>query len=450
MSRRGRVRGEGTIYQRGDGRWVARVETGARDGRRRPVYRYAKTERAALDKLRQMQRSRDDGALPTGRGLTVEQWMRHYLDNIARRTLADTTMDGHRSKTEQHIIPHLGRIRLDRLDAERIESFYTDLEDRLAPRTVLQIHHILSRALKIAVQRKRLGVNPCAMVEAPSTTRYEGTSLTDTEARRVLDVASQLRSAVRWQIGLSMGLRQGEVLGLRWQYVDLERKRLRVALVYSTPRYRHGCDDPKTCGLDYKPKARASKCPHRRGGPMLKEPKSEKSRRTLPLPEPLVEVLRAHRQRQLEERIALGDRWTGWTYDGELVDDLVFAQPNGRPTGPHTDWDEWKQILHDAGVRDIRVHDGRHTTATLLLEAGIDIRVVSEWLGHSSIQLTGDTYQHVTERLEREAADRISASILMPVDGRSDTRVDTPTPGNRRSSAEREPGENVADLRKRT
>lgn len=136
---------------------------------------------------------------------------------------------------------------------------------------------------------------------------------------------------------------------------------------------------------------------------MFAEPKSERSRRRIALPRPLVDLLRAHRTVQLAERLQAGNRWV----DG----DLVFAQQNGRPLDKHSDWEAWRALLADAGVRTVRLHDARHSAATTLLALGVPVRVVADLLGHSQTRVTQDTYQHVLPALAQDAADRMGAAL---------------------------------------
>lgn len=184
------------------------------------------------------------------------------------------------------------------------------------------------------------------------------------------------RNSARWTVALAVGLRHSEALALRWEDVDLENGTLSV---------RRGL--------------------HRVGGQGLvyEEPKAERSRRTVALPGPLVEALRAHRAAQLEERITAGPLWQNH--------DLVFAQPNGRPIERKSDWRAWKALLREADVRVVRLHDGRHTAATLLLSEGVHPRVVMEVLGHAQMRTTTDTYSHVMPALGRDAADRMGSAL---------------------------------------
>jgi integrase len=191
----------------------------------------------------------------------------------------------------------------------------------------------------------------------------------------VIAAAQAHRNAARWTVALAIGLRQSEALGLRWADVDLVNGTLTVRRLHRVAGQ----------GLVYE------------------EPKAERSRRTLALPIQLVDALRAHRAAQLEERITAGSLWEDH--------DLVFAQANGRPIERKSDWQAWKALLHEAGVREIRLHDGRHTAATLLLSEGVHPRVVMEVLGHAQMRTTTDTYSHVMPALGRDAADRMGNAL---------------------------------------
>jgi integrase len=292
-----------------------------------------------------------------------------------------------------------------------LERFYTRLEDDgLAPATVLQIHRILSRALKVAMQRGYVTRNVATLVDAPSVSQAEIEPLTLDEAQRIIELAARHRNGTRWSVALALGLRQGEALGLRWQHVDLDAATLTVRWQLQRLAWQHGCPDPHACGKSrHRPSCppnctgHARSCPQRTGGGLrLTELKSDTSVRTIALSPQLVAALRAHRAAQLEERMIAGPAWQ----DG----DFVWCQPNGRPIGAHADWDERKALLKAAGIRDARVHDARHTAATLLLAQGVDQRVVMEILGHSQISMTAK-YAHVLPEVMTDAADRIGQAL---------------------------------------
>jgi len=403
-----------SIYLGNDGWWHGWVTIGIKDdGSPDRRHRKARTEAAVTRKVRELERTRDSGHLPAaGRPLTVGQWMETWLTTIASRRIRRSTFETtYAPKVRNRIIPGLGKHRLDRLTPEHIERFYTRLEaDGLASATVLQIHRILSRALKVAMQRGYVSRNVATLVDAPSASHEEIEPLTLDEALQIIRLAATRRNGTRWSVALALGLRQGEALGLRWQYVDLDAATLTVRWQLQRLPWRHGCADPHRCGNsghrdDCPPGCtrHARSCPRRTvGGLQLTALKSDKSRRTIALPTQLVAALKGHRAAQLHERMTAGPAW----HDG----DFVWCQPNGRPIGNHADWDEWRMLLKAAGIRPVRVHDARHTAATLLLAQGVDQRVVMEILGHSQISMTS-RYAHVLPQLMADAAERIGRAL---------------------------------------
>jgi integrase len=403
-----------SIYLGQDGWWHGWVTIGMKDdGSPDRRHRMARTEAAVTRKVRELERSRDIGHLPSAaKSLTVAQWMETWLTTIAPRRIRQSTLEStYAPKVRNRIIPGLGQHRLDRLIPEHLERFYTRLEaEGLAPATVLQIHRILSRALKVAVQRGHVGRNVATLVDAPSVSQGEIEPLTLDEAQRIMELAAGRRNGTRWSVALALGLRQGEALGLRWRHVDLDAGTITVRWQLQHRRWQHGCADPYACGKNRHSKEcppgctrHARACPKRTGGGLrFTELKSDQSKRTIALPEQLGAALRTHRTAQLTERMTAGPAW-------ECMD-LVWCQRNGRPIGHHADWDEWKSLLKTAGIRDARVHDARHTAATLLLAQGVDQRVVMQILGHSQISMTS-RYAHVLPQVMTDAADRIGQAL---------------------------------------
>ena len=300
---------------------------------------------------------------------------------------------------------------------------------------ILKVHRILSRALEIAVRRDVITRNVVKQVESPTAGNVEILPLTRGDARSLLKVAESRPNGARWTVGLALGLRQGEALGLRWQYVDLDAGAVKVWWQLQRTSWQHGCDDPKSCAAGKHrlpcrpncPKAKrrsgrrhvclrpddprtcrpnclghASTCPQRHGGGLDFRPPKGRSRRIVPLPPELVPVLKAHRAAQSAQRLKVGNSWQDL--------DLVFCQQDGRPIDPRRDWADWKDLLKAAGVRDARVHDGRHTAATLLIEMGVHVRTVMEILGHSDIRVT-QRYTHVASPLAGEAAERMGQAL---------------------------------------
>ena len=309
-----------SIYLGQDGWWHGWVTVGIKDdGSPDRKHRMGKTEAEVTRKVRDLERSRDTGQLVSAaKGLSVEQWMETWLTTIAPRRIRRSTLEStYAPKVRNRIIPGLGKHRLDRLAPEHIERFYTRLEaEGLAPATVLQIHRILSRAIKVAVQRGYVARNVATLVDAPSVAQGEVVPLTLREAQRIIELSADRRNGTRWSVALGLGLRQGEALGLRWQYVDLDAGTLMVRWQLQRLVWQHGCADPHLCGKDrHRDDCPAGctghgrACPQRTGGGLrLTELKSDKSRRTIAIPPPLVAALRSHRAAQLGERMTVASK----------------------------------------------------------------------------------------------------------------------------------------------
>ncbi|MEU4235111.1 site-specific integrase [Nonomuraea sp. NPDC026600] len=427
-----------SIYLGGDGWWHGRVTMGVKDdGSPDRRHRKARTQTEVTRKVRELEQERDSGKTSKpGRKPTVEQWMTTYLNDIAARKLAPTTLESYWSDTRNWIIKHLGKHRLDRLLPEHLDALYSRmLAEGKAESHALKVHRILSRALEVAVRQEKVGRNVAKLVDAPGAGDEEIEPLSQQEARRILAAAEHRRNGVRWSVAVALGLRQGEALGLRWKYVDLDAGSVRVWWQLSRLTWRHGCNDvakctearhkracPKDCPKAKRPSGRrhacvptdtkglcakdcrkhASTCPERTGGGLVFRKPKGKSKRTIPLPPELIPLLRAHRIRQKAERLAAGAAWED--------NDVLFAQPNGRLIDPRDDWDDWKDLLQVAEVRDARVHDGRHTAGTLLIEQGVHVRTVQEILGHSDIRLT-QRYTHVASPMAEDGMQRMGRAL---------------------------------------
>ena len=375
-----KANGESSIHKDAAGRWYGYVSLGLEENGQ-PDRRHVSAARRAevLAKVRALEAKRDAGVLEAaGKAPTVLAWLDHWLHNIAFNRVRPRTLESYRSTVRLHLGPTLGHHKLDRLQPEHLEAAYRSLLARdLSPATVLRAHRVLSRALKVAMQRGRITRNVATLVDPPAVKRPEtALPLTVEEARRVLAAATKTRNAARWTVALAVGLRQSEALGLRWSDLDLEAGSLSI---------RRGLHRVVGRGLVYE------------------EPKADRSRRTLALPAQLVEALKAHRTAQLAERMAAGPLWEDHG--------LIFAQVNGRPIDRKADWTAWRAVLAAAEVRPVRLHDARHTAATLLLSAGVHPRVVMELLGHSQMRTTTDTYSHVMPALAREAADQMGTAL---------------------------------------
>jgi integrase len=375
--RRKRGNGEGTIIRRADGRWEARVTLP--DGTRKSFY--ARSRQEAARRLTQALRDRDQG-LPVGLNArqTVGQYLERWLADVARPTVRPSTYESYAGYVRRHLIPGLGAIPLSRLTPQDVQAFLTaKLQDgQLTPRTVQYLRAILRRALAQALKWGLVARNAAALTDPPKVPRHEIRPLTPQEATAFLEAVRGDRLEALFVLALTTGMRQGELLGLRWQDVDLDAGTLRVAVALQ----RIG------------------------GQPRLVEPKTARSRRELPLPERATAALRAHRARQREERLRLGAAWQDWG--------LVFTREDGAPLDASTVTHRFQKLLARANLPRVRFHDLRHTCASLLLAHGVPARVIMDILGHSQISVTLNTYTHVLPDMQREALARLNALFATP------------------------------------
>ncbi len=249
-----------------------------------------------------------------------------------------------------------------------------------------------------AVRRGHVTKNVAEIAKAPSLDDEEIEPYTIEEIQSLLLEASKLRNSARWVIALALGLRQGEALGLMWEDVYLDAGYIRIRKNRLRPRYEHGCGD--TCGR------KPGYCPDRRQiRREFKKTKSRAGRRTIGLPSPLIKLLRKHMEEQARERQEAGESWEDKGY--------VFAQPTGGPLIPNTDYHRWKQLLTDAGVRDGRLHDARHTAGTVLLLLGVPDVVVDAimgWEPGGSARMRA-RYMHVTGPMLQNVAQQVGDAL---------------------------------------
>ena len=391
--------GRSSIYLGKDGKWHGRVTVGIRDDGtpdRRHVERKTKAE--ATEAVRELERMRDAGTVrKPGKPWTVKAWLTHWIENIAPLVVNDNTMVGYGVAVRKHLIPGLGAHRLDRLKPEHIEAFYSKMQaNGSRPATAHQVHRTFRTALNEAVRRGHLGKNPVQLAKAPKTGEYEVEPYSIQEVQRLLKAAEQHRNSARWAVALALGLRQGEALALKWQDVDLDGGFLVVRHSRHRPQYAHGCVEP--CG-----RKAAGYCPQkRRTNPELSTTKSRAGRRAVGLPEQLVDLLRAHLKVQEAERQAAGKRW--------VENGLVFPDEHGRSPSHRRDWSEWKALLAEANVRDGRLHDARHTAATVLLILGVPERAVMGLMGWSTTAMAA-RYQHMVDAVRADIARQVDGLI---------------------------------------
>jgi len=370
-----RGNGEGTITQRPDGTW--RGSLTLPDGRRKDFR--AKTQEEARRTLTRLTRERDQGVLMRSDDrMTVAAFLTGWLER--RKPRLHTSSHERYSEQLAHIIRALGTVRLSRLTATQIEREYARLQDAgLSATTVAQLHTILKSALKDAQRKHVVAANVCDLVTPPRASHQEIHPLDETQANAFLMAARGERQEALFILALRTGMRQGELLALKWADVNMERGTL---LVRASLRAKKG------------------------GGFEFNPPKTKAGKRTITLKPAVIEALKGHRAHQAEERLLLGAAWQDLG--------LVFPSTIGTPQDAHhLGTLLMRRILKKAGLPRIRFHDLRHTCATLLLSHGTDAKTVADLLGHANITVTLGTYGHMLPNMREHAADIMDA-ILSP------------------------------------
>jgi integrase len=367
-----RGRGEGTVYKDVNGRWHGQLILP--NGKRRSIY--GKKQREVQDKIAQLRREVEAGMHGSATGdPTFREFALDWLSHHRRRT---KTISGYRGIAKNHL-DIVGDFLLVKLRPIDIQHHYTRKLQSLKPTTVQHIHSFFHVVLEDAVRMGMIPKNPAAYVEAPGLHPEEMLPLTEQEMRHFLHTIKDEHYEVFFVMALATGMREAELLGLRWADINWERSWVRC---HATLHRVHGTY-------------------------VLEEMKSRSSLRTLPLPKAAIESLRRYQRLQSDDQDKIGEAWQDkWG--------LIFTTDAGYPVHPQTMLKRFRRLLRVAELREeTRIHDLRHTFATLLLERGVHIKAVSELLGHSSITITLATYGHVTQRMQDTAIQELNA--LIPV-----------------------------------
>jgi integrase len=306
---------------------------------------------------------------------TVADYLQAWLKDSVRDTVRQRTHEEYVGIVERHLAPTIGRVKLSKLTPGHVRGLYHDkLDSGLAPRTVQYIHRTLTKALKQAMGDGLIPRNVCELVKPPQPRRTEIHPLDTEQVRILLETVRGERVEALYTVAVTAGLRQGELLALMWEDVDLEAGTLQIRRALSRAR----------------------------SGPLFEAPKSGKGRR-IRLSEKAIQSLRAHRKRQLEERMEKAGLWED--------QGLVFPSEVGTPLSPRNLQRAFKLRLRRAGLPDIRFHDLRHTCATILFSRNEHPKCVQELLGHASIKLTLDTYSHMIEGMDGSTASAMDEAL---------------------------------------
>lgn len=374
MSRKRRGRGEGTVYRRPNGTWCGALTTGwTEEGKQQRVYVYGRDKAEVLEKLDRLTHDKVDGMLVQPSREKVGPFLRRWLEHVAKPAVRPSTYRLYEGIARLHLIPKIGGLSVTRLTPANVQHLLADLsKEEQHPRTQQMIVGVLRRALNAAVRQGIVPRNVTDAVTKPRVPKPEMQTWTPEQVGTFLKVARQDRPYALYVLALTTGMRRGELFGLQWQDLDLDAGSLSLK--------RQLTDN--------------------NGHPATVELKTKTSQRKVDLsPQVAVAALRAHRKRMFKE--------------GHVrPEGLVFVDSEGNPLRPSNFLRrDFFPLVKRAQVPRIRFHDLRHTAATLMLQQGVNPKVVAERLGHSTIRLTMDLYGHAWPSMQQEAAEKIDALV---------------------------------------
>ncbi|MGC0402665.1 integrase [Streptomyces sp. SAI-126] len=358
--------GAGTITKRKDGRYQCAVYVLQPDGTRARKFAYGKTWQECDTKRRELLAKVDQGVPVPTRSAKLSDWLPYWLDNIVKPRRKLSTYDKYETHVRLYLVPMLGSKRLESLGVADVRRFLTQLENRTTAATAKESHRVLRTTLSAACREELIARNVAGLVEPPRASSRELSPWTLDETLDFLAASRKDPLYAAFVLAIAMGLRRGELVGLRWTDVDLDKRVLYVR-----------------------------QQTQRRRGVLYDDDTKNRRNRALPLPAMCIAPLRWHRMRQMAAKQRAGESWDDGGY--------VFATRNGRPVEPRNMYRSFTRVAQSAGLRVIRLHDARHGCTTLLTAAGVAPRVVMEILGHSQISITMDVYTHVVQDTQREA-----------------------------------------------
>ena len=374
MTKKNRGRYEGSISQRSNGSWRAQLST---QGSR--VSKGFKTKSEALTWIRNMQSEVDRGLNYAGGKITLDEYLYKWLQT-ARIALRPKTSSQYEHLIGKHILPRIGKVSLKDLRLIDIEKFYGEMAlEGIGIRTIRITHNILHQALGKAVKYNLILANPAHGAALPRYKSGEMKVLDEAQITQLLVAAQDSPYLALYQLAITTGMRQGEILGLKWTDLQWQSGILHVQRQAQDIRGQ---------------------------GTIFQEPKTRAGRRTIKLGESTLQALRVHRQRKQVQKLVAGQRWKDH--------DLIFPSSAGTPLDPSNLRLDFYQVLEKAGLPKVRFHDLRHTAASLMLNHGIPVIVVSKMLGHSKPSITLDIYGHLYNEMQDEAA-KMMDELLTPI-----------------------------------
>lgn len=372
--------GAGTIRQRTDGTWEGRLTVGVDPGTGKPVRKsvYGKTQAEVRKKMTATQRAIDNGTYQATDKTTVSEWLNTWMETFCKAKLKPLTYSSYEVAIRRHIKPAIGALRLQAVRGVHVQKMYNSMSDvGLSPKTIKNAAAILHKAFSVAMKQGMVHVNPCDAAELPKAQRKEIKPLTDAEIPLFLAAieSSSLKNA--YALCLFAGLREGECLGLSWDQVNFETKRI----IVSQQLQKEKCKNARYY--------------------IAPTTKSGKPREIQP-PDIAFQYLKAERRRQSENQLAAGQLWNN-------PDNLVFTDEFGKHIAIMTFYKRFKKIAASIGRPDARPHDLRHTAATVAIASGADVKSVQDLLGHATASFTLNVYAHTSDQMKKDTAARMQS-----------------------------------------
>lgn len=374
MAKRGQ--NEGSIYKRKDGRWTAVINMGYQGGKLKRKSYYGKTRAEVADKLAASINDFKNGLPVVSERQTLGHFLDRWLEDSVKPSVRPNTYYSYEQHVRLYLKPETGHIQLSKITPQHIQALMNQqIKAGRSPRLAQYLRTVLRCALGQALKWNLVVRNVAALVDPPRYKKPKVVPFTVEQVHTFLDSIKGDRLETVFRVALSLGLREGEILGLRWQDVDLQSNILRVKVALQRIERKL----------------------------QLVELKTERSRRTLPIPETTANALRAHRIKQLEEKMLAGDRWkeTG----------LVFTTSVGSPLSARNVLRSFHRLLKKAEIPRQSFHNLRHSCASLLLAQNVPPRTLMDILGHSNISLTMNTYAHVMPGMLRDAANLMDSVL---------------------------------------
>ncbi|KYH31125.1 site-specific integrase [Neomoorella mulderi] len=376
-----RGNGEGTISKRKDGRWEGKVtiEYDPVNGKTKRLTFYGRTRQEVAEKITKALAEIQHGTFVKPTGETLGEWLDIWFANYVKPRVRPTTRDNYEATIRKHIKPYIGDQKLGQLLPSHLQALYNrKLAEGLSGRTVRLIHTVLHAALKQAVKEGLAVRNVAEATSPPRWEKKEMRVLSPEEQNRLLEALESHRLYAAFLLDMATGLRRGELLGLKWEDIDLKQGLIHVKRTLVRVKAENG---PVKTAL------------------VFQEPKTAHGRRTIPIPESILPELKAHKKRQAQEKLIMGQNYQD--------NGLVFCGIDGRPLDPSSFGDHFAKLAKKAGIEEASMHTLRHTFATRLLELNEHPKIVQELLGHSTITMTLDTYSHVSPELKKQAAAKL-------------------------------------------